>query len=170
MGMIYLVRKKIFRTAEGMKQLYYAVQRTLQPRGGVTTEQLARRMAARKGVTEGDAHSILQDLPRFVAEALKEGQSVNIQGLGSFHVAVTSDGFEHPDDVMPGMVRLSRVYFKPDRKLVRQLAREMTFVRYPLSRYFPAHLLRPETLEQEGKPEEESTGLPDGTESEASAR
>ena len=75
MGMIYLVRKKIFRTAEGMKQLYYAVQRTLQPRGGVTTEQLARRMAARKGVTEGDAHSILQDLPRFVAEALKEACS-----------------------------------------------------------------------------------------------
>lgn len=49
MGMIYLVRKKIFRTVEGMKQLYYAVQRTLQPRGGVTTEQLARRSAPGKG-------------------------------------------------------------------------------------------------------------------------
>lgn len=169
MGMIYLVRKKIFRTAEGMKQLYYAVQRTLQPRGGVTTAQLARRMAARKGVTEGDAHSILQDLPRFVAEALKEGQSVNIRGLGSFHVAVTSDGFEHPDDVMPGTVRLSRVYFKPDRELVRQLSREMTFVRYPLSRYFPASLLRPETLTQEAEPAEGGTALPGGTEEEAAA-
>lgn len=163
MGMIYLVRKKIFRTAEGMKQLYYAVQRTLQPRGGVTTAQLAKRMAARKGVTEGDAHSILQDLPRFVAEALKDGESVNIRGLGSFHVAITSDGFEHPDDVMPGKVRLSRVYFKPDRELMRQLAREMTFMRYPLSRYFPAHLLRPETLAQERGQEENGAGLPDGT-------
>ena len=42
--MIYLVRKKLFRSKEGMKQLYYAVQRTLQPRGGVTTEKLAQRM------------------------------------------------------------------------------------------------------------------------------
>lgn len=161
MGMIYLVRKKVFRTAEGMKQLYYAVQRTLQQRGGVTTTQLARRMAARKGVTEGDAHSILQDLPRFVAEALKEGQSVNIRGLGSFHVAITSDGFEHPDDVMPGKVRLSRVYFKPDRELVRQLSREMTFYRYPLSRYFPADQLRPETLAQERQLSDDETGEPD---------
>lgn len=170
MGMIYLVRKKVFRTAEGMKQLYYAVQRTLQQRGGVTTGQLAKRMAARKGVTEGDVHSILQDLPRFVAEVLKDGESVNIRGLGSFHVAVTSEGFEHPDDVMPGKVRLSRVYFKPDRELVRRLSREMTFVRYPLSRYFPAHLLRPETLAQEREPEEPGTGLPDETEGEAAAR
>ena len=38
MGMIYLVRKKLFQTKEGAKQLYYAVQRTLQPRGGVTEE------------------------------------------------------------------------------------------------------------------------------------
>ena len=29
MGMIYLVRKKIFRTKEGLKESYYAVQRTL---------------------------------------------------------------------------------------------------------------------------------------------
>ena len=153
MGMIYLVRKKVFRTAEGMKQLYYAVQRTLQQRGGVTTGQLAKRMAA-----------------RVAAEALQDGQSVNLRGLGSLHVAVTSEGFEHPDDVMPGKVRLSRVYFKPDRELVRRLSREMTFVRYPLSRYFPAHLLRPETLAQEREPEDPGTGLPDETEDEAAAR
>lgn len=41
MGMIYLVRKKLFQTKEGAKQLYYAVQRTLQPRGGVTEDILA---------------------------------------------------------------------------------------------------------------------------------
>ncbi len=52
--MIYLVRKKLFRSKEGMKQLYYAVQRTLQPRGGVTNEKLAQRMARRKGMGEGD--------------------------------------------------------------------------------------------------------------------
>ena len=58
---------------------------------------------------------------------------MTIKGLGSFHVAVTSDGFEHPDDVMPGKVRLSRVYFRPDKSLVARLNSGMDFYRYPLS-------------------------------------
>ena len=74
--MIYLVRKKLFRSKEGMKQLYYAVQRTLQPRGGVTTEKLAQRMARRKGMGEGDVQSVLVDLPKYIEEALSEGESV----------------------------------------------------------------------------------------------
>ena len=140
--MIYLVRKKLFRSKEGMKQLYYAVQRTLQPRGGVTTEKLAQRMASRKGMGEGDVQSVLVDLPKYIEEALREGESVTIRGLGSFNLAITSEGFEHPDDVMPGKVQVSRIYFKPDRSLV-------DFFRYPLSKYFPHEMLRPETLERE---------------------
>lgn len=89
------------------------------------------------------------DLPKFIEEALMEGESVTIKGLGSFHVAVTSDGFEHPDDVMPGKVRLSRVYFRPDKSLVARLNSGMDFYRYPLSRYFPHDMLRPETLRKE---------------------
>lgn len=149
MGMIYLVRKKIFRTKEGIKELYYAVQRTLQVRGGVTTKQLAKRMSRRKGVSEGDVLNILTDLPHYIEEALKEGESVTIKGLGSFNVAITSEGFEHPDDVMPSKVKMSRIYFKPDRELTYRLCEEMDFYRYPLSKYFPADSLRPETLRKE---------------------
>ena len=150
MSIVYLVRKKVFRTAEGVKQLYYAVQRVLQRCGGVTAELL--------------------DLPKFIEEALMEGESVTIKGLGSFHVAVTSDGFEHPDDVMPGKVRLSRVYFRPDKSLVARLNSGMDFYRYPLSRYFPHDMLRPETLRKEraegktGIPDEDPVGMENDTE------
>ena len=147
--MIYLVRKKLFRTKEGMKQMYYAVQRTLQVRGGVTTDKLAQRMAARKGMSAGEVQSVLTDLPKYIEEALSEGESVTIKGLGSFNLAITSEGFEHPDDVTPGKVEVSCIYFKPDRMLVRRLRQNMDFFRYPLSKYFPADMLRPETLERE---------------------
>ena len=40
--------------------------------------------------------SVLIDLPKFIEEALMEGESVTIKGLGSFHVAVTSDGLSIP--------------------------------------------------------------------------
>ena len=161
MGMIYLVRKKLFQTKEGAKQLYYAVQRTLQPRGGVTEDILAKRIAHRTGRSEGDVKGILADLPHFIEEALKNGESVSIKGLGSFHIAITSEGFEHPEDVMPGTVRISRVY------LTRELSREMRFFRYPLSKYFPASMLSKKVVEAEKKaelqgefPEEEITENP----------
>ena len=77
-----MVRKKVFRTAEGVKQLYYAVQRVLQQRGGVTAELLAQRMASRKGMSPGDVQGVLIDLPKFVEEALMEGESVTIKGAG----------------------------------------------------------------------------------------
>ena len=41
MGLIYLVRKKKFRTAEGIRELYFAIQRKLQKRGGKNEEDLA---------------------------------------------------------------------------------------------------------------------------------
>lgn len=123
-----------------------------------------------KGMSSGDVQSVLIDLPKFIEEALMEGESVTIKGLGSFHVAVTSDGFEHPDDVMPGKVRLSRVYFRPDKSLVARLNSGMDFYRYPLSRYFPHDMLRPETLRKEraegktGIPDEDPVGMENDTE------
>lgn len=41
MGLIYLVRKKMFPHEWGMKSLYYAVQRKLQKRGGRDEKDLA---------------------------------------------------------------------------------------------------------------------------------
>lgn len=144
-----MVRKRLFQTKEGAKQLYYAVQRTLQTRGGVTEDILAQRIGERTGRSVGDVKGILADLPHFIAQALEGGESVSIKGLGSFHIAITSQGFEHPEDVMPGTVRLSRIYFTADRGLTRKLKREMRFYRYPLSKYFPADMLSKKVLEEE---------------------
>ena len=65
---------------------------------------------------------------------------------------------------MPGKVRVSRIYFKPDRMLTGRLRQNMDFFRYPLSKYFPHEMLRPETLEREraqtpNKPEDETKDI-----------
>lgn len=78
-----------------------------------------------------------------------EGDSVTIKGLGTFQTALTSEGFQYPDDVTPGKVRLSKIYFVADRAFVRQLEQEMSFHRFPLSKYFPKEMLRPETIKEE---------------------
>ena len=99
MGLIYLVRKKKFRTAEGIRELYFAIQRKLQKRGGKNEEDLAEILSANSSRSKGEVLSILTDLPDVIEEILKNGESVSIRGLGSFHASITSNGFEHPEDV-----------------------------------------------------------------------
>lgn len=153
MGLIYLVRIKKFKTAEGLKQMYYAIQRKLQVKGGKTEKDLARILSRNSSRSEGEVLSLLTDLPKVIEEILKNGESVTISGFGSFHVAITSDGFEHPEDVLPHEVRLSKVYFVADRKFAYRVSK-MKFYRFPLLKYFPKHLLRPETLKEESQEEE----------------
>lgn len=152
MALIYLVRKKKFKVIDGVKELYYAVQRKLQTKGGKTEEDIADIMAARKACSKGDVLSILADLPGVIETILKSGESVTIRGLGSFQTAITSESGEYPDDVMPHMVRLSKVYFIADRKFTFRVG-QMKFFRYPLTKYFPKSALRPETIKAEAEQE-----------------
>lgn len=154
MGLIYLVRVKKFRTPEGLKRLYYAVQRKLQKKGGKTEEDLAELLSQRSGHSKGDVLSMLVDLPGVIEEILKSGESVTISGFGSFQTAITSDGFESPEDVLPHEVRLSKIYFVADRKFAHRVSK-MKFYRYPLSKYFPKEMLSKKTLEEEAKEEDD---------------
>ena len=145
MGLIYLVRKKKFRTAEGIRELYFAIQRKLQKRGGKNEEDLAEILSTNSSRSKGEVLSILTDLP------------------GAFHASITSNGFEHPEDVLPHEVRVSKVYFIADRKFTQRVSR-MKFFRYPLSKYFPKNLLRPETIREEETREEKPEFIPDDDE------
>lgn len=155
MSLIYLVRKKVFSIAGKRKSLYYAVQRKLQKRGGRDEKDLARYLSGQCSCTEGEILGILTELPKAIEKILEGGESVTIHELGSFHVAVTSDGYEYPDDVMPHNVRLSKVFFVADRKLATRL-KQMKFFRYPLSKYFHKSDLRPETVKEEAEQEIET--------------
>ena len=62
MGLIYLVRKKKFRTAEGIRELYFAIQRKLQKRGGKNEEDLAEILSANSSRSKGEVLSIFIDL------------------------------------------------------------------------------------------------------------
>lgn len=152
--MIYLVRRKKFNLLGEVKEMYFAVQRKLQNKGGKTEEDLAKILSAHSSRSEGDILGLLKDLPNVIEDILASGESVTIKGFGSFQAAITSDGFEAPDDVTPGTVRVSKVFFIPDRKFTRRVGERMSFFRYPLSKYFPHDKLRPETLKRELKEED----------------
>ncbi len=148
MALIYFVRPKKFMTKDGFKKLYYAVLRTVQKRGGRNERDLAYLVSQRGALNEGDALNVLVELPKVIEDLLYHGESVTIAGLGSFHLAVTSEGFEHPEDLTPSQVKLSRIYFVADRGLTYRM-KETKFFRYPLSKYIPKHLLSKKLLKEE---------------------
>ena len=112
----------------------------MQKKSGRTERDVAHRVAQRTGFHPGVVEAVLAATGEIIEEELSDGRSVTLRGIGSFQTAVTSKGFEHPEDVLPHSVRLSRVYFKADRMLTLAVKRAGCH-RIPFKYYFPKELL-----------------------------
>ena len=118
MAINYSVRKKVYKSDNEAKELYYAVPKAVQKRGrGIDEAHLAKELANRSSLTSGDVLSVLEQITGKIAEHLKEGRTVNIRGLGTFFIAITSEGCETREECTTDKVRVSRVCFKADKNL-----------------------------------------------------
>ena len=136
----YQVRKKVNFLKGEKQELWYAVPKKLQKKGGKTEKDIARFIAKRTGFHRGVVEGVITELGDAIEELLGEGNSVTIRGFGSFQTALTSKGFEHPLQVTPREVSISRMYFIADRKLTKRLKEEKCF-RIPFKYYLPKELL-----------------------------
>lgn len=127
MAIPYVVRKKIDITSGEKKELWYAVAKSTPKKGGMTEEDIARRVSERTGFSRGVVEGILTEVFEAIEFSLGLGFSVNLKNMGSFQTAVTSKGFDNPDDVTPNEVKLSRIYFVADRKLTQRIRKEGYF-------------------------------------------
>lgn len=148
MAIPYVVRRKKNPRDLDAKELWYAVAKTIQERGGKTEEDIVKRISGRTGFSPGVIEGVLIEAVESIEFFLKYGFTVNIKNLGSFQTALTSDGFEHPSQVTPGQVKLSRVYFVAGRKLTQQV-NEGGFFKIPFSSYMPREFWEKEEEEDE---------------------
>ena len=111
MSIPYVVRKKADLSSGERKELWYGVPSKMQRRGGVKNKELAVRMAKTTGFHRGQIEGILSELVESIQDLLSSGHSVTIEGLGTFQTALTSQGCVLPEQVTPGKVAISRVYF-----------------------------------------------------------
>ena len=87
--------------------------------------------------------SILVEVADAIRYLLSMGQSVTIDGLGTFQTALTSPGFERPEQVTPGQVSVSRVYFVANSAL-RDRMKKTKCMRIPFKYYMPESMLTKE--------------------------
>ncbi len=89
--------------------------------GEISTRQLARDLAQRSSLSEGDVLATLVGLSGLVERYLLDGHTVRLEGLGLLSVSATSPGYETPDECTPRRVKAKKICFRASNDLKANL-------------------------------------------------
>ncbi len=90
--------------------------------GNVNLDVLAVQIAESSTFTYGDVKGLVENLTFLIAEALKGGNTVTIDGLGTFSVtARPNHEVEDPLKIRAESIKLKGIGFKPSPKLKERL-------------------------------------------------
>ena len=89
--------------------------------GEITSRQLARDLARRSSLSEGDVLSTLVGLSDLVEKYLHEGHTVRLEGLGLLSVSATSPGYDTPEECTPRRVKAKKICFRAAMSLKAKL-------------------------------------------------
>ncbi|NDV83085.1 HU family DNA-binding protein [Bacteroides sp. 51] len=159
MSIPYVVRKKANVIKGEREEMWYAVAKKLQKKGGgVTEEDLAWMISDHTTFSRGEIQGLIIELAATIEKVLEMGRSVTIKDLGTFQTSLTSKGFKDPTQITPSEVSVSRIYFTADRGLAYRM-KQVPCLRVPFKYYFPKELLTKEMQEEDA-----TLPAPDGIE------
>lgn len=105
--------------SKGNKLRYYprVVNRHL-----VKTREISAEIQHACSLTEIDVNAVLDALSRSLANYLRQGERVHLQGIGFFDVTLTCPETRDPKKTRPSKVTYKGVNFRPDKDLKNQIA------------------------------------------------
>ena len=96
------------------QEKFYACKRTIKT---LSTSEVCQQIAEASSLTEGDVMASLIGLSKVTKRGLSMGYSVNLEGIGTIGVSVTSPAMDSPKDISKVRVRANRITFRPDKSL-----------------------------------------------------
>ena len=86
--------------------------------GTYDTHDVAERLAQMSTVSKGDTYAVLQGLGEVLGSMMKHGNSVKLDGLGTFYLVGNANGrgVDTPEEVSPRQFRRVTVAFIPEYK------------------------------------------------------
>ena len=97
--------------------------------GTVTKKELAKKMARSSTYSVGEVEGILTDFSQFICDALLEGQTVDIDGLGTFRLKVNGRSQKSAKEVTTeGLTTDVRFTPAPDLRLRLDTEGEFQFI------------------------------------------
>lgn len=83
----------------------------------VTTDEVAKRLAAESTVSPGDTFAVLKSLGGVLGDFMANGRTVKLEGLGTFYYTAASNGngVDTADKVTASQITDVRVRFIPEK-------------------------------------------------------
>ena len=94
---------------------------TQEKTGTVGIPEIAREIEGRSALSTGDVRSVLSNLVEMMPVFLKLGQTIKLDGFGSFRVSVRSEGADSPEALNARHVKRIKLVFQPSKELKRSL-------------------------------------------------
>ena len=95
-------------------------------KGTLTKKSLAKLMARSSTFSVGEVEGIMTDFAQYITDALLDGQTVEIDGLGKFRLSVSGKAQAEAKDVTAEGVEVG-VVFTPDKEMRERLRTESEF-------------------------------------------
>lgn len=89
--------------------------------GKMSTRDLVHTIAQRSAFKEGVVTGVLIALEAALRDALAEGQSVQLDGIGAFRISAKSPSVRDRHEIRAESIEFKGVVYKADRKLLKQL-------------------------------------------------
>ena len=90
--------------------------------GKVSTRNLVRTIAGRSAFKEGVVAGVLMALEDALRDALAEGKSVQLDGVGAFRISAKSPSARDRHEIRAESIEFKGVVYKADRKLLKKLS------------------------------------------------
>lgn len=88
MALLFKAYQSILPTKAGKKLFYPRLVRV----GNVTTDQIAKEIAAYSSLSSGDVKNTIDNLITVMGQHLQSSETVTLNGLGTFRMAINSNG------------------------------------------------------------------------------
>jgi predicted histone-like DNA-binding protein len=94
---------------------------TQEKKGTVGINEIAKEIVGRSALSMGDVQSTLSNLVDMLPLFLKMGQTIKLEGFGSFRISVSSEGTDTADKLNTRHVKGVKLVFLPSMELKRSL-------------------------------------------------
>ncbi|MDR1616238.1 MAG: HU family DNA-binding protein [Syntrophomonadaceae bacterium] len=116
------IKLKKIQRANPMDQAQVKWYLTQEKSGTVDMSRIVKDIQNRSALTAGDVRSVLDNLAEVLPVYLRLGQTVNLQGFGTFRASVSSEGTDTAEELTARKVKNVKIAFLPGKELKQSLA------------------------------------------------
>lgn len=88
----------------------------------VSTDDIAYEISRRTAINRGEAKAVMDVMSEILRQELGEGNSIHINGIGSFRIKAKSPSVRSKKEVRSESIKFGGVVYTPEKKLLKELS------------------------------------------------